>query len=216
MEDETRILVLPFLVVVVAGVVTILLYRWDRGGDSGGRRNSRAPASYRAGMMRGGMMGSGMMAVYAPGAVPITGDEARGPALDYARRYGTDITIGDLMTFTLNYYVVLQGPGNASIAEVLVDWYTGAVGPEPWPDMLRNTGEASAGGMRFDRASAEALARDFLSRYLPEATITESTTFPGYCTFDFGRNDRTEGMVSVQGSTGTLRVHTRQGQFVEE
>lgn len=168
-----------------------------------------------SGMMPGGWMG--MMAVYSPDAKPISEADARARVQAYAARYGPGVTTGDLMEFSLNYYAVLEDATNASIAEILVDRYDGSITPEPGPNMMWNTrygaGQGRTGAVTYDLNGGKNLAETFLAAYLPGATIQESTTFPGYYTFDFGRGT-TEGMLSVNAYTGDVWVHTWHGQYI--
>lgn len=94
-----------------------------------------------------------------------------------------------------------------SIAEILVDRYSGATYPEPGPNMMWNTrfgvGRTPTGDTGYDLAGAQKLAENFLTGYLPEAQIQESHAMPGYYTFDFGRND-TKGMLSVNAFSGHI------------
>jgi hypothetical protein len=171
------------------------------------------------GMMGSGMMSGmmGMMAVFSPDAKPISESDARSRAQTYAGQYGSGVTIGDFMEFSLNYYVELKDTTNASIAEILIDRYNGGITPEPGPNMMWNTrygaNRITTGGVRYDLNGGKALAETFLAAFLPGATIQDLTAFPGYYTFDFGRG-QTEGMLSVNAYTGDVWVHTWHGQYI--
>jgi hypothetical protein len=170
------------------------------------------------GMMGPGMMG-GMMGFYPATATPLAKSDAQQRLVSFAAAFGPDVKVADLTPFASNYYAQLvDGSGNG-LAEVLVDRYTGAVYPEPGPNMMWNTRwgmQASAGAaMQYDQAAAQKLAEQFLTGYLPGAGVLEGTAFPGYYTFDFGRG-RLEGMLSVNAATGEIWVHTWHGPALEE
>ncbi len=175
--------------------------------------------SYGPGMMGHMMMGN-MMAIYYPESKPITQDEALRNMQSFATQYGPNIKIEDFMAFSSNYYAVLNNTTSGqSIAEILVDRYSGATYPEPGPNMMWNTrfgtGRTPTGGTGYDLAGAQKLAEDFLTGYLPGAQIQESHAMPGYYTFDFGRNE-TEGMLSVNAFSGHIWVHTWHGPYLGE
>lgn len=175
--------------------------------------------SYGPGMMGHMMMGN-MMAIYYPESKPITQDEALRNMQSFATQYGPNMKIEDFMAFSSNYYAVLNNTTSGeSIAEILVDRYSGATYPEPGPNMMWNTrfgaGRTPTGGTGYDLAGAQKLAEDFLTGYLPGAQIQESHAMPGYYTFDFGRND-TEGMLSVNAFSGHIWVHTWHGPYLGE
>jgi hypothetical protein len=120
------------------------------------------------------------------------------------------------MEFSQNYYVELQTASSTSIAELLVDRYTGVVTPEPGPNMMWNVyGRDPGTSVTYDLVGAGGQAETFLASYLPGATIRESITYPGYYTFDFGRGE-IEGMLSVNAYNGYIWVHTWHGQFIGE
>lgn len=166
-----------------------------------------------------GMMGYGdVLALYYPGARPVSQEEARQSMESFAQRYGSNISIENFMTFSGNYYAVLRnGSMGENIAEVLVDRYSGVAYPEPGPNMIWNTrfgaGRSRAGGAIYGLGAARGLAEDFLAGYLPGASVLESEALPGYYTFDFGRTN-TEGMLSVNAYGGEIWVHTWHGLYI--
>ena len=196
---------------------------------------------YGQGMMGGGMMGGngmggGMMSTYAPSSRPISQDEARRRAQGFVGRYGSQVKIRDFMVFAENYYVqVVDAATGAGLAEVLVDRYTGVIQPEPGPDMLWNTrfgmqggqyGSGMMGGVnqgrpvpstpvRYTQAAAQKLADTFVAGYLPGGKVLEGMPFPGYYTFDYGRQ-AIEGMLSVNAFTGEVWVHGWHGLYLGE
>jgi hypothetical protein len=189
------------------------------------------------GMMGGysqGMMGGMRMAVYTANAKPLSDAKAYKSLGDYAARYGTNVKLKDIMTFSENVYAqVVDAKTGAGYGEILFDRYSGTVQPEPGPNMMWNTrygmgwGGSSMGGMmgrttatpvqnvRYDEAAAQKLATQFLSGYLPNTKLHEGQAFPGYYTYDYGRNE-IEGMLSVNAFTGEIWIHTWHGSFIME
>ena len=108
--------------------------------------------------MMGNMMMGNMMALYYPGARPITQDEARLRNMEsFAKQYGSNVEVEDFMAFSSNYYAVLKDADSGqNIAEVLVDRYSGSAYPEPGPNMMWNTrsgaGRTKAEGADYDLA----------------------------------------------------------------
>jgi hypothetical protein len=219
------LIVVVVLIVVAAVVITAIVIGASGNTDQLGNPSCpgcgiRGPGMMGPGVMGPGMMSgmTGMMAVFSQEARPISEEEARTRAEAYAGQYGPGVTIGDFMEFSLNYYVELKDATGSSIAEILVDRFTGAVSPEPGPNMMWNTrygsGQGISGGMPYDADGAKTRAGTFLASYLPGATIQEEAmTFPGYYTLDFGRG-QTEGMLSVNAHTGDIWVHTWHGQYI--
>jgi hypothetical protein len=174
------------------------------------------------------------MGVYAPGAQPITLEDATRRADLYASRYGQGAKLGELMVFADNLYgQVVDASTGAGLAEFVVDRYTGFVRPEPGPNMHWNTRSAQRGAMmgngrmmntpspqaaapvRYAQAGAQRLAETFLTGYLPGAKVLEGQAFPGYYTFDYGRRG-IEGMLSVNVLTGEVWVHTWHGPYIAD
>ena len=182
-----------------------------------------------------GMMGGTMMRVLPADAQPLA-DEVLRQRLDAAASaFGPDIVIDDVMPFTDHSYAQLVGPDGTGVAEVLVDRYTGIVTPEPGPNMMWNLRSGMGGygmgygmggyGMgpwgaqqgatpdRYDEAGARELATTFLGSYLPGAEVLAGQGFPGYVTFDYGRDGRVDGMLSVHLGSGQVWPHTWHGAY---
>ncbi len=173
--------------------------------------------SFGPGMMYGY---GNMMALYYPEAKPIDLQEALQAMEALAEQYGTGLEVNDFMAFSSNYYAALKEPSTGqSIAEIIVDRYSGSAYPEPGPNMMWNTrfgsGRSRTGGVIYGQGAASGLAEDFLEGYLPGAQIIETKAFPGYYTFDFGR-DGIEGMLSVNAYSGEIWIHTWHGFYLKE
>jgi len=220
MKRDLLIVAIIFVIAAVVITVVIIGTSYANTRTRGERYTGLGYGMMGPGMKAPGMMSGtvGMMAVYSPNAEPISDSEARTRAQAYTGQYGPDVTIGDFMEFSLNYYVELKDANGTSIAEILVDRYNGDVTQEPGPNMIWNTrygaSQSVPGGARYDANGGKTLAETFLTSYLPGATIQEdATVFPGYYTFDFGRG-QTEGMLSVNAYTGEVWVHTWHGQYI--
>ena len=205
----------------------------------GGRGGYGMMGGMGMGMMGGGMMGATMMRVLPPDAEPLGDAELRARLDAAARAFGPDVEVDDVMPFADHSYAQVVGPDGAGLAEVLVDRYTGVVTPEPGPNMMWNlrTGMGGYGmgafGMggnpmgrwgaspnapreRYDEAEARDLAGTFLDAYLPGAEILAGQTFPGYVTFDYGRDGRIDGMLSVHLGSGQVWPHTWHGAALDD
>ena len=90
---------------------------------------------------------------------------------------------------------------------------------QPGQGMMGNTANRGTRGtpaaVRYSMASAQKLADTFVAGYLPGGKVLEGLAFPGYYTFDYGRK-ATEGMLSVNASTGEVWVHGWHGLFLGE
>ncbi|MDD2614938.1 MAG: peptidase M4 [Methanosarcina sp.] len=226
MADNKNIII-GLLVLVVIILLAFLAFRPIMYSSTYGT-GSYQPGHMGPGMMHNpaynysygpGMMGD-MMALYYPEAKPIAQEEARQKMEDFAKQYGSNLEVDDFMAFSSNYYAVLKDTGsNQSIAEILVDRYSGSVYPEPGPNMMWNTlsgaGRTKEEGADYDLAGAKKLTEEFLTGYLPGAKVMESKQMPGYYTFDFGRQD-IEGMLSVNAYNGQIWVHTWHGPYLGE
>ncbi len=180
---------------------------------------------YGPGMMGGGygMMGGGRGGFSASGS-RLTIDQARTAAEDYASGLNRDLVVAEVMEFENNFYAALRETSTGRGAmEVLIDPYTGTVGPEPGPNMMWNDkygmmsfGAAGDNSLTLDEARAS--AQQALETQLPGSTVHEDgTSFYGYYTFDFdGSNGKIAGMLSVEGASGSVWLHTWHGGFVQE
>ena len=190
-------------------------YGWDGG--------------YGPGWMGRGMMG-GMMRGYGDWAnsngSPLTLDQAVEAANQYLAAYGNpDLTITEVMEFTENFYAEVEEKGSGIHAfEILIDRYTGAIYPEPGPNMMWNTkyghmggwGGSQAGSTSVTAEKALDLAQEWLDQYLPgTSTAEKADTFYGYYTIHVLKDGQVYGMLSVNGYTGQVWYHTWHGNFVE-
>jgi hypothetical protein len=190
-----------------------------------------------------GMMG-GMMRGYGDWAnsngSPLTLDQAIEAVNLYLTAYGNpDLTITEVMEFTENFYAEVEEKSSGIHAfELLIDRYTGAVYPEPGPNMMWNTkyghmrgmtlapgreasagvggwGSQQAGPTSITPETSLELAQDWLDQYLSGTSIAEKAdTFYGYYTIHVFKDSQVYGMLSVNGYTGEVWYHTWHGNFV--
>lgn len=195
------------------------------------------------GMMGGGMMGGwGANSLYA--VRPLSLAEARAAVENYLANLGNeDLALREVMIFDNHAYAeVVEKSTGIGAFEVLVDPVTRAVFPEPGPNMMWNTkyghmsgvgmmgmmGMMRPGGMPALRPAeipakmpvspdqAVATAQRYLDAYLPGAQAgDEADAFYGYYTIHILRDGQTVGMLSVNGYTRQVFVHTWHGDFVE-
>jgi hypothetical protein len=170
---------------------------------------------------------------------PLSIAEAQTAVTDYlADLNKEDLGLGEIMIFENHAYAQIMDTSSGKGAfEVLVDPVTRNVFPEPGPNMMWNTeygmndashfgmmGSGMMGGYGYApeveiNVSADE-AVDIAQRYL-EANLsgakadTEASTFPGYYTLDFLKNDVVTGMLSVNAYTGQVFLHSWHGDFVD-
>jgi len=245
------------LAIVVVGAGLWIGAAWAPGGPGGSAINYGRPGP---GMMGYGPAGSGMMggrwnglACGAPGVtsgvqqgMPCGGyttsgqgevtslDEAKEAIERYVQSQGyTGLAVHEVMEFERNYYaIVSEKDTGIGAMELLVDKGTGAVGPEPGPNMMWNAkyGMMGQGGMMGRRGmmaglatgemtlsptEAEEVAQRWLDANLPGRTAGEADPFYGYYTLHFLKDGKIDGMLSVNGGTGDVWYHSWHGSFVQ-
>jgi len=205
---------------------------------------SAQPWGYGPGMMgrsRSGDgswgMGPGMMGgygaqgwVYPGNDTPITLDQAVESARQYMAAYGNpDLALTEVMGFSENYYAEVEEQSTGIHAfEVLIDRYTGAVYPEPGPNMMWNAKyghmnrmmggweRGQTGSTSVTPEKALGLAQEWLDQYLPGTSAAEKAdAFYGYYTIHVMKEGQVYGMLSVNGYTGDVWYHTWHGDFIE-
>ncbi len=157
----------------------------------------------------------------------ITIDEASNLAKQYVSNYGNNLQVSEVMEFTDNFYVVVKESNTGRGAfELLIDPYTGAIYSEPGPNMMWNSKYSPMGGMMGGFQSGDnTLSLDqavqgvqkYLDANLAGAKISpDGISFYGHYTFDYQINNKTAGMLSVNGVTGDVWLHTWHGSFIQE
>jgi len=193
-----------------------------------------------------GMMGRGMMGGYGGNSnvTPLSVDQAKTAAEAYLKTLGVDgLQVSEVMVFDNNAYVVVKetSTGNGAF-ELLVDPVSQTAYPEYGPNMMWNlkygmmsgvggrgggmiggwnNGNATPANLSADMPVAQekaiSLAQAYLDQTIPGATAaTDPVKFYGYYTMDFEQNGEVAGMLSVNGYSGQVFLHTWHGTFVEE
>lgn len=193
-----------------------------------------------------GMMGgnSGMMNGYNnANLTPLTVDQAKAAAEKYlANLNNPDLKIAEVMVFDNNAYIVVKEVSTGKGAfELLADSTSQIAYPEHGPNMMWNLkyGNANHGQMMGGNGmmngwnnttpanvSAEMTvtaeqAIEYTQKYL-DANIagataaTDPITFYGYYTLDYEVNGKVAGMLSLNGFSGQIFLHTWHGNFIEE
>jgi hypothetical protein len=167
-----------------------------------------------------------------PGEGTITSLEDVETAVhDYVERLGyTGLLVTEVMEFERNYYaIVAEEDTGIGAMELLVDKSSGAVGPEPGPNMMWNAkyGMHGRGGgmmgmmggyatdeMTLSPEEAQDVAQRWLDANLAGRTAGEADAFYGYYTLHFLNDGEIGGMLSVHGSSGDVWYHSWHGDFV--
>ncbi|MFN3928534.1 MAG: hypothetical protein ACK4OK_02740 [Thermoflexus sp.] len=162
---------------------------------------------------------------------PISDEEAVRIAHEAIAAYGNpDLELAEVMAFDNHFYAQARERSTGRYAfEFLIDRYTGAVHPEPGPNMMWNSrygmmgrGMGMMGGwfspsreMSLSPEEARQRAQAYLDQTMPGAVVDEEADpFYGYYTLHILRDGRIIGMLSVHGSTGQVWVHTWHGNFL--
>lgn len=173
---------------------------------------------------------------------PLTIDQAKAAAEQYIQSLNLrGLETGEVMIFDNNAYVIVKEPETGVGAfELLVDPVSQIAYPEYGPNMMWNLkygglahGSMMGGMMNgWDyqtipaNVSAELTvtpergaeyAQKYLDQYQPGATVAaDAAQFYGYYTFDFSKDGKIIGMLSVNGYNGQVFLHTWHGTFIEE
>ncbi len=174
-----------------------------------------------------------------PAGETLTLAEARVAVERYAASWGNpDLVVGEVMEFERNFYAIVEEKSTGIGAmEVLVDKWSGAVGPEPGPNMMWNTRYGMMGGRwgmmggmmggimgrrwgdgppLLSPEEAVSIAQRWLDRNLPgvQARSDDVDPFYGYYTLHVWKEGRIYGMLSVHGRTGQVWYHSWHGAFL--
>jgi hypothetical protein len=193
-----------------------MMGRWDE---------SRAPCTASANW---GCAGNPGRYGEAPSSNVLTIEDAHEAVERYIDSQGySGLEIAEVMEFEHNFYAIAEETDTGIGAmELLVDKWTGEVGPEMGPNMMWNTkyGMHGRGGMMGRSSGTDTLtsdeALDIAQRWLdanrPGVTVEEhADPFYGYYTIHTLKDGEIEGMLSVHGSTGQVWYHTWHGAFVQ-
>lgn len=155
-----------------------------------------------------GMMG-GRVWLAGNGTAVTTIAAARARAVEAGAPSG--LHPGEVMQFSLNFYVELKDATGSSIAEVLVDPSGGAVVTEYGPAMMWTATNATA---LISPARATDIANKWLGANTSGEVVDGTDLFPGHYTMDTMSGGHTVGMLSVNAITGAVWYHTWHGTFI--
>ncbi len=174
---------------------------------------------------------------------PLTLDQAYQSATKYLSALNnSDLKIAEVIVFDNNAYVrVIEQSTGIGAFELLVDPVTQVAYPEMGPNMMWNL---KYGGLNHQRmmgsyngmmggyangavpsnisadmaVSPEQALKDaqaYLDKYQPGSTTAEDAdAFYGYYTIDIRRDGKITGMLSVNGASGQVFLHTWHGTFI--
>lgn len=238
------LMVSSVVVIAVVAVIALGLFAWmlfaspmtGAHNTSWGMSHMSAGASgWTEGWMgAGGMMGS---ADYGwPGsssdtsAQPITLEVVEARLEEYLAGR-EDLAVAEIMIFDNHAYAeIVETATGIGAMEVLVDPVTLNVSPEPGPNMMWNQkyGGMHGGGMMgsfrgsipaemtVDPLEAIEIAQEYLDRILPGLVADEhADPFYGYYTIHSLSEGNVVGMLSVNGTSGAVFLHTWHGTLLE-
>ncbi len=176
----------------------------------------------------GGMMGGGYGWGYSGsnqlGLTRITLEQAKQDVSTYLQSTGnSNLGIDEVMEFDRNFYAIVKEihPEHAAF-EVLVNPYNGVVTPEPGPNMMWNTKYSPMGArwggqvgpMTVNVEQARQDAQNYLNTLGTGYSVEKKPDiFYGYYTMHILQNNKILGMLSVNGYTGQVWIHTWHGAY---
>ncbi len=195
-------------------------------GMMGYGQNYTGTVPYGPGMMGGyGMMGGTGNRL--SGVKPLTIDQAKQAVNTYLARFNNpDLVVSEILIFDNNAYArITEKSTGIGAFELLVDPATLSVFPEYGPNMMWNrkysmmggfTAPSVTGQMPVTADQARQAAQRYLDTYQPGAQADQKPdAFYGYYTIDILRDDKPVGMLSVNGYTQQVFLHTWHGNFIE-
>jgi len=186
-----------------------------------------------------GMMGN--WGAQPSNAQPISLDQATQAVKQYlAAANNPGLQLTEVMEFSLNFYAEIHEKSTGTGAfELLVDRYTGAIYPEPGPNMMWNAkyGHMAGGGMMgmmgavnspgammwwdpnavkpsVTAEQAVQLAQQYLDQAGQGLKAGDAEPFYGYYTLHVEKDGQITGMLSVNAYTGAVWYHAWHGDFV--
>lgn len=168
-----------------------------------------------------------------PGGQPIIIEQAKDAVEKYVAGLGySNLEVDEVMEFTQNFYAIVRETDTAIGAmELLVDKYSGVVGPEYGPNMMWNakygmhqggaascctTGGTASDTMTVKPEEALSIAQRWLDTNRPGvSTESHADPFYGYYTVHTLKDGKVNGMLSVHGATGQVWYHNWHGDFIQ-
>lgn len=222
MQSQKRrfeILAVMVIAITAVGFLGVFTFGWPGGGMSG------------YGMM-GGSYGGGMWGTTTTNGEPLTSEQAVEVAEQFIDSYGgSDLALAEVMVFDNHFYAQAAEVETDRYAyEFLIDRFSGRVSLEPGPNMMWNEKYGHMGGMMgffrgtssndsmlLDEDEAVDVAQAYLDRYVPGLQVDEhAATFYGYYTLHTLRGGETVGMLSVNGNSGAVWLHSWHGVYLGE
>lgn len=202
---------------------------WSNSWGRGGGMMGGATGMYSGGMMGGRGMG-GYRSSDLLNSEPLTLELVESQLEDYLSAWD-GLELGEIMIFDNHAYAqLIEIESGIGAMEVLVDPVTLSVTPEHGPNMMWNTKYGMHGGgmmrsnwgggdvveLRISEEDAVAYAQAYLDRYNPDLSADEhADPFYGYYTIHTLRDGEVVGMLSVNGFTGDVFLHTWHGTLLE-
>lgn len=172
---------------------------------------------------------------------PLTIDQAKQAVEGYLKNLNnSDLELKEIMIFNNNAYArIVEKSTGISAMELLVDPTNLSVFPEYGPNMMWNQKYGHMGGygmmdgagmmggyfstssstpskMTVTAEQALKLAQQYLDQQYPGyKTPTDADPFYGYYTIDIMKDNQPVGMLSVNGYSGQIFLHTWHGSFIE-
>ena len=201
--------------------------------QGGGWNNSRGP--FGSGMRGGGWFrGSNSEDFgfdFGGDAAPLSIETAAEAVEDYLEPFdGQELIIGEVMIFDNHAYVqVLEEDTGIGAMELIVDPADLSVYPEMGPNMMWNEKYGRMGGgmmggfgagseaeMPISEGEAVQIAADYLSGgESPLMADEHAVPFYGYYTLHTLLDGEIYGMLSVNGTSGEVLIHSWHGDFIE-
>jgi len=200
--------------------------------------------NYRFSMMGNGynMMG-GYRSGDATNIKPLSVDQAKGTVESYLKELNnSDLELKEIMVFDNNAYArITEKSTGIGAMELLIDPASLSVFPEYGPNMMWNMKYGHMGGfggmmrgfggmmgnnfnnnpansaaMTVSSDQAAKIAQQYLDQQFPSyQAATDPDPFYGYYTIDILKDGNPTGMLSVNGYTGQVFLHTWHGTFIE-
>jgi hypothetical protein len=214
-------LIAAIAAITIIGIIAVVGFSWGRFGFRGFGQGTFFP-----------IMGRGWK-IRADGNTDVLSlEEAEGAIQSYLSTYSSDeeLHIGEIMIFDNQAYaeIVEEGTGIGAF-ELLVDPSSLSVYPEQGPNMMWNLKYGHMrggmmGGVNYDESidlpiggeEAIQIAEEYLNRNGSNLTVDDHPDqFYGYYTIHTLIDGEVVGMLSVNGYSGQIIIHTWHGEFIE-
>ena len=178
------------------------------------------------GIGRGGMMWSSNSPFFA--TQPLSLADATTAVNNFLTNMNDEnLKLAEVMVFDNHAYAeIVEKDSGIGAMELLIDPATKAIYPEMGPNMMWNLKYGMMAGYRpadlpvempLSAAEAVKAAQDYLNNYISTGLQVEEQADPfyGYYTLHVSRNGETIGMLSVNGYSGQVFLHTWHGRLLE-